>query len=251
MKSRYSVALDGVQMSSIHEMLQVLDIHYENSGIQRNTARRASGSGMYLSNPYMQSTRVTVEFELHIYGTAQRQAALQSVNKWALGKTLTTSDRPGQQLHVVCESYPTIESAMRWTDPINITFTAYALPYWEEVQPVTVTVTNDEEYMDVPGNVEDQAAKVDAEITANAALTALSISAGENTITLSGINVPAEGVISISHDEDGNLQITHNYASLLDKRTGSDDLVVKSGTGSMFSVAGNATCVFSVRGLWM
>lgn len=251
MRSRYSVAMDGVQLSSVHEMLQVLDIHYENSGIQRNTARRAIGSGMYLSNPYMQSTSVTVEFELHIYGTAERQTALQNVIKWAHGSILTTSDRPGQQLHVVCDSYPAIESVMRWTDAITITFTAYALPYWEEAQPLTVTVTDDGSRVAIPGNVSEEGAKVDAQITANEALTKLTVSAGDTSISLDGISVAADDVITISHDENGHLRIMQGYNSLLDKRTGDDDLTVQSGARSTFSVTGNATCVFSVRGLWM
>lgn len=251
MISRYKATMDGVLLNSIHEMLQVLDIRYETSEMQRNMARRASGSGVYATNPYRQSTSVTIDFELHIYDTRERQRVCQQVIQWARGSVLQTSDRPGQRLHVVCDGYPAIESALRWTDPLSVTFTAYALPYWEEEFPATATLTNASGTLFVPGNVSEQGAKVDAEITANAALTALTLAVGSNSITLSGISVPKNGKIIVSHDENGHLSIKYGNTSLLNKRTGSDDLLAENGKTSTVRVSGNAACKFSVRGLWM
>ena len=251
MISRYSVTMDNTPMSSISNMLQVLDIHYEPNEFQRNVARMAKGGGAYATNPYRQSVSVTIDFELHIYGTAARQTALQGVIDWAHGNILRTSDRPGQRLHVVCDSYPSIESAMRWTSPLSVTFTAYALPYWEEDTPVTASITNATGTLNVPGNVGENGAKVDVGITANAALTELTVGVGNNVITLTGIDVPQGGQITFSHDDYGHLRILQGNTSLLNKRSGSDDLIAENGKVSTIRVVGNATGEFSARGLWM
>ena len=69
-------------------------------------------------------------------------------------------------------------------------------------------------------------------------------------MTLIGISVTSSQSIVISHDDHGFLQIMQGSTSLINKRTGSDDLLVKSGNTEVLSVSADVsvTALFSVRG---
>lgn len=251
MKSRYEAYMDGVALSSIHADIAILDISHEQPSTRRETANHAKGAGLFIGESVREQTRVTITFELHMYRIAARQEVCQQVAAWAQGRILETNDRPGQRLHVVCEEPPMISSAKNWTEPVSVTFTAYEQPFWEENFPAKATLTNASRTgtLFVPGN--GGYAKADALITMGETLSTLTITADETSITLSGIAIPAGGIISISHDEHGILKIMYGTLSLLDKRTGSDELLVKSGKINSVSINANATCVISARGIWL
>ena len=65
----------------------------------------------------------------------RRKAVAVRVCDWAREGFLTVGDRPGQRLYAVCDSLPVIPSALRWTDRLTVEFTAFALPYWQDVSP--------------------------------------------------------------------------------------------------------------------
>lgn len=253
MRTRYDAWMDGVAMSSLHDDLAVLDIEYEAPSISNTVFKRAQGSGGYVGDRYQESSGVTIHFELHIYDPAERQRVCAAVCKWAQGRILQTTDRPDQRLLCICDEYPAISSASKWTDPLAVVFRAYSIPYWQEQNPVMVTLTGtlDDDTLYVPGNA--GYARVEAEISAVEALTSVTLTAGQTSIVLSGMSVPAEGVIRIYYDDEGFLRITLGSTSIMDKRTGDDDLLVPCGERSAVSLAsdGTCTCRFSVRGLWL
>ena len=253
MISRYDAIIDGVALSTFHDQLMVLDIGYPSGQRQNTLSKMAKGHGYYLTDKSQSQISVVVSFELHIYDPMVRNRVCQQIAEWAMkGSILETSDRPDQRLHIVCDQPPTIASARGWTEPIEMVFTAYELPFWEETHPAILNLTgNTEGNVYVPGNADD--ALVDAQITCTAAISDITIRAGQTSITLTGISVPAGGVINISHDEDMILAIKYGNTSLLSKRTGSDYLMVPSGERSTFSISasGATTTKFMVRGLWL
>ena len=251
MISRYNALLNGVAMSAIDEDLYVADIRYPAPQVETNYATLAKRHGSMVVSSYVRKRTVVIPFELHIYSTQQRQAVCQRVCEWARnGGYLETSDRPGQRLRVVCEKYPTITSAMKWTDELSLTFASDVLPHWEEVYPATAeTDGNGEAALYLPGNAEERAL-VDAVITLTGAADEITVQAGETAMTLSGLDGQENDVITIDHDENLFLQIKLNGASILDKRTGADELTAGNGETTLCSVTGPATAVFSARGLW-
>ena len=253
MISRYNAWIDGIALSSIHDRLYVADIVQEAITLQGNAAKLAKGSGRYLSSRSREALRVTIDFELHVYDPAARQAICSEIAAWAQGRILETSDRPGQELHVVCDCPPCISSAMRWTENISMVFTAYECPFWIDKNAKTTTVNNGNESLFVPGNVPGDVAKakVDAVVTASGSMTSLTITAGDTSITLSGISLSSGDTVTFSHDGNGILSIKKGTDSLLGKRTAasSDDLEVPCGAISTFS--SNRNCTFSVRGMWL
>lgn len=256
MISRYEVILDGVTLSSIHNDLMILDIQHTPAQRQATTARKAKGNGVYITDLYQAQTTVTILFELHIYDIEERQRVCQEIATMAMNcKILETNDRPGQRLHVICDQPPAIESALQWTSPIMMVFSAYSLPFWEESEPsiVTISGTNQNETLFVPGNAGETF--LDAEITASSAITSLTISSGSTTISLIGLSVAAGGVVKVTHDENGILSIKSGNTSLLSHRTAasSDDLLVVSGTNNLVAISANnaVSCKFSARGVWL
>lgn len=253
MISRYEAWMDDTALSSIHSELYVRDIVQEAVQLQGTASRLAKGYGMYLTNRVREALRVTIEFELHIYDPAMRQAVCQEVAEWANGRVLKTSDRRGQELHVVCDYPPYLPSAMRWTDTLSMAFTAYETPFWTADTPKSITANNTSVTAFIPGNVPQDVAraKVDAVITAGSALTSATVTCGGKSIELSGISVASGGTIVFSHDENGILSIMSGSTSLLNKRTAAsaDDLTVPVGAISTFT--SNRNCTFTVRGLWL
>lgn len=256
MISRYEVMLDGVPLSSMHDELMILDVQHTPAQRQANVARKAKGHGGYVSGIYQQQTTVSVLFELHVYDIRERQRVCDEIATAAINcKILQTSDRPGKRLHVICDQPPAIESAQQWTSQIAMTFSAYSIPFWEETAPAVVTLTGTAktDTLFVPGNAGETF--VDVEVSAPSGISSLTISAGSNTIALTGLSVAAGGVIKVTHDENGILSIKNGNTSILSHRTAvsSDDLLVISGKRNNVSVSANnaVSCRFSARGVWL
>lgn len=255
MISRYNVWLNGVSLAGINPQIYVSDISYRAVEINRDNAHRAGNHGTYRGNEYIESLHVDVLFQIESYGTAERQELLQQVAAWARkGGWLETSDRPYKRLYVVCDVYPSINSAMRWLDTITMTFSAYELPFWQEKIPNTVSVTA---AADTDGSAKLFCqgyfpANLEAEITPGASIETLSISVAGKTMAFDGLT--DAGKIKISYTDDRNiLTVTQGDTSVLDKRTAAsaDDLPLVPGEYNTITVHGSAalSAVFSVRGL--
>lgn len=256
MTSRYSVTLNGNSMSAINSNLLILDVSYEAPDYGISILRNAGNNGARVTGRYNEMSRVTITFELHIYDIVQRQTACQDVVKWAKnGGTLVINDRPNQRLKCLCSEFPVIGSALRWTEPLSITFVAYEVPWWEDSTATTQTTSGnyDENQMNVPGNAGD--ARVSATVTANASVTFIELHVGDTMIRLENLSLSENDVVSIGYDERQLLYIKKGNTSLMSKRTpgSSDELLAVSGTSNDVTseTDGSITVVFSVRGCWM
>lgn len=254
MISRYEVTLNGVALSSISADILITDVKHSTPAYRRETYSVAKRQGSRLRRNYMEKTSVTVEFSIRAYDTRERQAIRDAVAKWAKnGGLLQTNDREWQRLRCVCESFPAVTSVLRWTETLRIVFTAYTLPFWEEVAQSTLelTGTSGSGTLWIPGDVDG--ALVEADIKANAAITSVTLTSNGSSMTLSGLSIASGQTIKITYDDDLIQSIKVGSTSLLDKRTGADDLLVNSGEINTLSFAANAnaTVTFKARGLWL
>ena len=253
MKSRFHVLLNDVSLESLNENIAVTDIAYPPSATEYAVANFAGRSGGMAVRNHKRELTVTVTFELHEYGTQQRQNACQEIIAWAKnGGKLQTSDRPDQYLQCVCTKPPSLESASKWTDALTVEFTAYTIPYWQGLYPSKLTISgaSAEGVIFVPGNGET---RPNVKITAHAAITTLTVTFGSTSIALTGLETAADDVITIDHDENGILSIKSGNTSLLAKRsvTSSDDLVAECGNIPVsVSASGSVDAEFTVRGVW-
>ena len=250
MISRYKVWLNGDSLEEISPNIYINDISYGQVSPAYTANRIGGADGQLTGADYIESSVVTVTFEVREYSTTKRQLVVQSVAAWAArGGWLTTSDRDGQRLYVRCTKYPAVSSVMRWLDPVTVEFTAYEMPYWTSVDPVSVDIANSEEGTLRIGGMRRNCAE--AVITAGAALTSLTVTVGDTSIALTGLSVDNGDTVTISYtDEHHILEIKHEGVSILEKRTAasSDDLIAEVGENAVaFTASGAASCTISVR----
>lgn len=255
MISRYEAYMDGEALSAVDPSLLILDIHHNDPGLQIKKNALGGRDGAVVTGRYLEKASVTISFAIREYNIANRQAVCSRVIKWAKGTVLKTNDRTGQMLYCICDDYPVINSAMAWTDPLSITFSAYGIPYWQEefAKTATLTDTSENDTLFVPGSAD--MAFVNVDITAGAAVSSLTVGCGETAIELTGLALSDGDVVSIAYDQNGLMSIKKGNTSLLNKRTAasSDDLIAVCGEENEISItaSGSVTAVFSVRGCWI
>lgn len=254
MISRYEAWLNGVALSSVNPDILIMDIEQSSANIRTETFTTAKRHGSRIYKRRFEKASVTIRFAIRKYNIADRRAVCSDVVRWAKnGGILETNDRDGQRLRCVLDTVPIVSSALRWTDPLTITFSAYALPFWEEKSESVLHLsgTSGEGVLFVPGDVDG--AMIEATVTSNGNLSTLALSANGKTITLSGISVGSGGVVELSYNDEMVQSIKANGTSVLSKRTGADDLIAVCGGSNTFGFASDANVDvnFKVRGLWI
>lgn len=250
--TRYQVWLDQQGLQDIDPAIFITDIQEQPPSQLLSTAARAQGDGVFLARRNRQSLSVTVRFAIREPSPARRQAVLQKVRAWAQqGSFLSTSDRPLQRLKVQAENLPTLQSALKWTDALSITFTAYEAPFWEDSQPTTATASS----LYLPGDA--PSAPMDMRWVCNsAAPDVVTMATPLSSITFRGLPLKAGQELVISH-ESGILTATIDGADVLPCRTpeSSDDLLLPCGQTSTVTLTADGQaatgCTFTARGRWL
>ena len=254
MRSRYLAALDGVELSAIAPEIIVTDITHSAPVREVRTSDIAGRNGKLYTRTITSSTGVIVSFEIHTPDVRRRAAIMEDVQRWAMpGGVLTTSDRPDRVLRVVCESLPTIGSAQKWTGTCSIGFVAYAVPFWEDETPRRVTISgNGSKSLFVPGFAAPASVEASVKNTGSSAISSVKLTAGDTSMTFSGISLSSGQTMTLAHDARGLLTARVSGTSVLDKRTAasSDELELEPGKNAALSVTTNGTSstTFEVRG---
>lgn len=251
MITRYDCMMDGVALSSVAPSIYVLDIQESAPRYVEELSARPIRPGQRVLRRVRESLAVTVTIAIREYDVTRRKNVCSHIAAWAQGKYLSINDRPDQRLLVVCSTPPTVASALKWTESIRMTFTAYEIPFWEEVYPVRTATTTGSATLRPVGTVE--AVPLLAEITAQSAIDTLSISVNGGSYAFSGLGMAAGDVLTIGY-EDGVQVMRVGAESALSKRTpeSSDDLYVRCGEANKITITadGSYSAVFSARGCW-
>lgn len=254
MKSRYHAFLNNIPLESVSNDILILDVQYSAPAFNDNTFNVAKRNGARFVDRIYETNQVSISFEIHTPSIQKRQEICNAVVLWAKnGGILETNDRVGKFLQCVCTGFPVIESARDWTKPLKVTFTAYAYPFWQEKEPSKLILTGSSQSgtLYVPGNVDG--ALVDVGIVANASLSSVSMTVNGRTMTLSGMSIATNQYIHISYDENAIQSIKVGDVSLLNKRSGVDDLLAKCGEKNDVSISASAsvTATFRAKGMWI
>lgn len=199
--------------------------------------------------------RVSVVFAIReLRDLAARAAILDRVNGWAQDGVLQISNRPGQQLRVLCAGRAAMMTPRDYREEFTIDFDAAASPFWEDrvAQMLRLTGTGGSGSILNRGTA-DALAAVTVTPTGGT-LQTLTITLGAYHFALSGLNV-AQGVpLRIGYDERGYLYIKTSAASLLACRSdqSTDDLMAAPGYNEVSFTASTACQVETeVRGTWL
>lgn len=239
MLTRYGVWLDGVALDEIDPTIYILDIQEQ---LPQTKITTESWGGMRDGTRFVrektQTLSVMVRFAVREYDVARRKAIISDIAAWARkGSILTVNDRPGQRLVVKCTSMPVTASALKWTDTLSVTFTAFFWPFWEadaETSAVMSGSTGETLQMFVPGNGEYAYLSGQLSFSGIASVT---ITAGDTRYEIQNVR----GDLQWGY-EDGVLYIRSGGGSAMAHRTpeSSDDLLVLPGRDNEITISATA-----------
>lgn len=251
MITKYDCRLNGVLLSSLDSTICILDIREEPK--VRLSAASGFGPGQQLLLRERESLTVQVVFAIHETIITRRTAVIRAIRSWAeKGGTLATSDRPGQQLQVVCSSVPGF-SAGDWTEALTLTFTTTRCPYWED-KDNTSYASDSTVTMTAPGTADETPVTAMVVNKGSAAMTRLTLQCGTTRMDFEGISLPAGNMFMLLYSS-GNLMATVGGKSVLACRTpdSDDDLLAPCGRAATAYASGDQplTVTFSVKGRYL
>lgn len=199
------------------------------------------------------SMRVKISAQIHeVRDLAARAAAFEAIAAWAgEGGILTLSNRPGRRLRVVTTSSPSLGKIRDYTQQVDIEFTAYAPPFWEDEYPITKAVSSAASGSVTFTVTGSHRTLLDVSATATGSLSSFSVTCGSSTIALTGLSVAANTPLILSHTDEDWLTIRAGTSSLLSKRTAAsaDDLILQPGANTVSWTASRAVALtLSTRG---
>lgn len=249
MITRYSAWMDGQGLQDIDGAIVITDIREVMPETRMVTAERAFSGTCFLRS-VRASLSVAIRFMIRERDTVRRREVLRRVRRWAHDGYLSISDRPGERLYVTCERPAALSSALKWTDELEMTFTAFDVPFWEAETPSKTHGSGMYIYLtlSVRGDVESQ---LDAVIVAQSACADMTIIVGGQAFYFFGLPLDANDTMTISHDVRGRLSIKKGDASLMTYRSGnsSDDIMLSPGANAIsFAATAPCTATFTTRG---
>ena len=241
--------------------LLVLDVAYSGTQYQVKEQTVAGLDGYDVAETYAQKQTVAVTFELHLYDTAERNAACQKVIAWAKdGGELKINDRANQHLQVRCETFPVISSVKHWTDPLTIVFATVAVPYWRNDKMDTLSLssgTSSTGYLTMTGNPPLKTL-VNADIkSTTGTVTSLQIACGSTKLVLKGFSLKKNEIMNIRYTNDRYLSIKVGNTSFMKylQSNSSDMLLASCGSKGYNKITVTAdkkvSSSFSAEGLWL
>lgn len=253
----HDAAINGTWISEIDDRIVVVDVLGEEPQNRVLTMQRAHNHGLRYIRTMRESLSATIRFAIWEQDVAIRNDILRRVQQWAAAAmndvaVLEINDRRGQQLYVRASEIP-VGGAAKWSETLDVVFTAFELPYWMDAEFTTIRVSSKGRFF-VPGFGE---AFCEAELTnaGSETITTATLSVGDAFITFEAINLEPAGKLVISYDRMGRMSARIGETSILANRTpqSADDLIVLCGAQNTVEVQanGSVSAVFKARGVYM
>ena len=258
MMTRYRAWMNGKALDEIAESIIITDIVEQEPEMDAISLPLAGRSGSRLQSRHRRSKTVQIQLMIREYDVKTRKDVYNQVLAWAQSGDLEINDREGLVLHGVRLTGESSVSALKWTEKITLSLTAYDVPYWMDKKAGTLRKSGGSPVTlqfaargNVPGWVDLTVVNKGTE-----PLYGLSIQTNnKHYFYMNGINLAPESVLVISHDDAGVLSIEVDGQSAMSKRSGlsADDLVMDVQSWNAVSVFNGQEIevTVSVRGLWL
>lgn len=245
--------MDGVALSSLGPIL-ISNVYEDAPEFDIMTGERPGRDGQRLLRIERLSLSVAIECVIRErFDLAARSRIVEEMARWSRGSVLELSNHPERRLNVYCISAPSLGTVRDYTSVVRMEFEADTVPFWEDVTPNVLTISGSSAsgILAVPGTA---LAPVCLTVTpTGGTLTAFSVTAGGQTVSLSGLSVATSGSLVFERSARDDLAIRSGSASLLSKRSvlSADDLLAGPGRIAVSYTANTACDVrLSVRGRW-
>ena len=257
MITRYRAWMDGHPLDEIDAAVCILDIQESAPAVDVQTQAPARGDGVRVMRRSRTGVSVTISLAIREQDVARRKEIAGRINAWAQGAYLSVNDRPGQRLGVVLTTPLAVTSALKWTDTLRMTFTAYESPWWEETFASSAVMgagTAGSLVLPLPGDGFPVPVEVTA--TAQSPTSMLELRCGDTRIRLEGLGLGGKEVLRI-HYTGGvqHIDITGSdgkVRGVLAARTtdSDDDLLATAGkpTAVSYTASGTVQVAFLGRG---
>lgn len=254
MITRLSAALNNAELHSIAPEICIQSINENAPSMDVSVGNRSGNIGQHLNGVYRKALDVSIQFSIDSpkREILRRVSILQQVAAWASsGGVLTVNYRDRQQLRVSCVGLFGIDGIDKWTSNYEVVFRALQVPYWVSQDAESTTIS-----AGTSGSVslrvkETGGGKLCFQATNSSGSTVntASISANGKTISFSSLGLANGEKLIGDYDENDiqRLRILNGstYRSVLDKRTGADDVLLKQG-GNTVSVSSGAALSWNV-----
>ena len=257
------VALNGVQLDEVDPSIVIQSIEPADGRDNISAVGSAYGYGQRITGIRRDTLDINIKFSIDIRkdNMAGRAAVLEAVNAWAAtaadGAWLTVNYKENRRLWVTMAQVPGEGSLWDWAREYQLTFRAYAVPYWEDetaTQAVSAVASSGGMTLAVPGNTKS-VAEIKVANKSGASITTVSVTVDGQTMAFSGIVLGGSQTLVIDHVLSGSLYYLRariGSTSVLAKRTGANDFSVKPGNRSISWSASRAVQVTaSVRGRYL
>ena len=250
-------SLAGVQLDELDPRIVIRSIEPGTPRENVQAVNRMGYAGQRMTGQHWESLEAKVTYAIDIpkRNLAERREVIQMVNAWAMTKGyLRMTGMTDKRLYVDKVTLPDTGDLWDWTAEYTISFFAYNVPFWQDntaASMSTGTSAGTSKTIEVGGNVKT-VLNATFQNKSGKTITRFSISAGGNTISLTGLTLSGNGKIEISHGNDGLLRITADGANVYSKYTGSDDLYVNPGSQAVSFTADRAgVLTVSCYGRWI
>lgn len=246
------VAFNGVHLDSIDDRIVISGIEEDPPEMGRGTQNLFSGSGIgsRVTTENLSAKKVTVKFQLAVRKGRfdDRAKILEKITAWLhpMGGAyaLRTTTRPDRVMRARCTQLPKIEDPRSLTREYTIAFTANERPYWTNTTPVTAQNRTANSggtlSLDVDGSL-DSVLTFEMANASGAVINTASVQVGTNgpKMSFASLGLAANETLVLSYATNTNVQqirirnAAGTYRSVLDKRSGADDLTVSPGSVSV------------------
>ena len=259
---RRRVALDGVQLDSLDNRILVQSIEPAAGKDQISAVSLADGSGSRVTAMHRDWLDIVVKFSINekSYRLEERAAVMEKVMNWAAaGGWLTVNYKTDRRVRVIAAQLPAEGDLQKRTTQYAITFRAYGVPYWQQVDANSLRLNSTSGAgvtFGVAGNAES-VMDISFTNTSGGTIDTFSITCGGSSFSFAGLGLGNGETLVIDHEDNGRqclLRIrirgtSGGYRSAMDKRSGSDDLVVSPGViWVSFSAGSSGTLLLQCAG---
>lgn len=259
MRTKISVALDGVELHALDAAIILQSVNEAAPGWNFSAADRAGGLGQRMTGSQKRYRDIVIQFALDERDPKRRMEILQAVAAWADGaRDLTVSYRERQRLRVTLQGLTPIQGIEKWGTVYQITLRSYSHPMWMDQDETSAEISgNGSGVLRIAGNGGGKmcfrAVNSSGSVCASA-----EVSSGGRTITLTGMELASGETLILDYDAEDIQRIRagsgSSWRSLLDKRTAAswDDILLASGANTV-TVTSSAALSWTVYcfGRWI
>ncbi|MDO4483595.1 MAG: hypothetical protein Q4C54_03925 [Clostridia bacterium] len=208
MESVCRVALNGIDLTDLDRDITIRDVA-EHPPVMRNAVYPLAGGGSVMTGQKRESLTVEVLVDIAGRSPLHRQLLMDKLAGWCGSGRLTLSSRPDRYLQVVCEEGPVPGSHRRWTDPVRLRFTAFAVPYWQHMTAACASSPNAKQHtLSLPvGGTADKTV-LEADITFAQSPEKIILRTEFSFMELTAPDIPAGGMLTIRQDAWGRTVIS-------------------------------------------